>query len=208
MKKKSPFTIVLDSHDYAGSLKLFTHTRLSIRLSDVTYVGLGRRGIGVRSAMAQQCKLNAKILLENDPNRAAEAKAAASAFFRQSKNDLSQLLSHQPLFGIKEGQKTLLNPDGQYVKLAIDGGDLRIDMLCFKEFDKAKPKPETWVVATTSDGRTFDIVARPGEEIHVGEFQPEGGSEFAEITVDQRYIPPQRTSTHGKPFNGIKGLPT
>lgn len=208
MKKKSPFTIVLDSHKYEGPLKLFTHTRLSIRLSDVTYVGLGRRGIGVRAAMAQQCKLNAKILLENDPNRVAEAKAAASAFFRQSKNDLSQLLNHQPLFGIKEGQKTLLNSDGQYVKLAIDGGDLRIDMLCFKEFDKAKHKPETWVVVQVADGRTFDIVARPGEEIHVGEFQPEGGSEFAEITVDQKYIPPQCTSTRGKPFNGIKGLPT
>lgn len=208
MKKKSPFTIVLDSHKYEGPLNLFTHTRLSIRLSDVTYVGLGRRGIGVRTAMAQQCKLNAKILLENDPNRVAEAKAAASAFFRQSKNDLSQLLNHQPLFGIKEGQKTLLNSDGQYVKLAIDGQDLRIDMLCFKEFDKAKPKPETWVVVQVADGRTFDIVARPGEEIHVGEFQPEGRSEFAEITVDQKYIPPQRTSTRGKPFNGIKGLTT
>lgn len=208
MKKKSPFTIILDSHDYAGSLNLFTHTRLSIRLSDVTYVGLGRRGIGVRAAMAQQCKLNAKILLENDPNRVAEAKAAASAFFRQSKNDLSQLLNHQPLFGIKEGQKTLLNPDGQYVKLAADGATLTIDLLCFKEFDKARPKPETWVVVQVADGRTFDIVARPGEEIHVGEFQPEGGSEFAEITVDQKYIPPQRTSTRGMPFNGIKGLPT
>lgn len=208
MKKKSPFTIVLDSHNYTGSLKLFTHTRLSIRLSDVTYVGLGRRGIGVRAAMAQQCKLNAKILLENDPNRVAEAKAAASAFFRQSKNDLSQLLNHQPLFGIKEGQKTLLNSDGQYVKLAIDGGDLRIDMLCFKEFDKARPKPETWVVVQVADGRTFDVVARPGEKIHVGEFQPEGRSEFAEIDVDQKYIPPQRVSTRGKPFNGIKGLTT
>ena len=207
MKKKSPFTIVLDSHKYEGPLKLFTHTRLSIRTSDVTYVGLGKRGLGVRSAMAQQCHQNAKVLMEKDPNRRAEAQAAASEFFQKNKADLSQLWNHQPLYGIKEGTGTILRPDGQYVKLQIEDGTLVIDILCYKAYHSTTSKPETWVVVQVTDGRTFDVVARHEEPIKIAAIPMDGSSALAEIGVDQKFVAPQRPD-NGKPFNGINGLPT
>jgi hypothetical protein len=49
--------------------------------------------------------------------------------------------------------------------------------------------PETWLVAQVS-GVSYDIVARPGSPILIGEIKEDGSSSFADIGVDELYKPP------------------
>ena len=199
MKKqlpKCPFAVTKDFSGYKGSLSLFTHTVLTVALSDITYIGLGRRGLEIRAALRQRGILNMRShLLADDPNKEAEARREAAAFHREAKERHSQLLNHQPLFGTKDGIGAILKGEGKYVNLQIVNDVLQISIKVHQQRD-GQDLPETWLVAQAS-GVSYDIVARPGSPILIGEIKENGASDFAEIQVDDLYKVPVKTA----PFN-------
>ena len=201
--KKLPFTVLLAAHAYNGSLNLFTHSRLSVPLDEVTFVGLGKRGASVRTAMIEQGRLNAEAFMEKDPNLNAEKRAAASAFSHQTKKDQGALLKHLPIFGIKDGQKVILEQDHKFVKACIENGSLILDVLCYKMYEGATSKPETWMVVQLSNGKLYDIVARSGEPLLIAEARSDGSSKFGEIGIDEIYTPRPRPAQK-VPFNQIR----
>ena len=199
MKKQSPkcpFAVTKDFSGYKGPLSLFTHTVLTVALSDITYIGLGRRGLEIRAALRQRGILNMRShLLADDPNKAADPRQEAAAFHREAKERHSQLLSHQPIFGTKDGLGAILKGEGKYVNLQIVNDVLQISIKVHQQRD-GQDLPETWLVAQAS-GVSYDIVARPGSPILIGEIKENGASDFAEIQVDDLYKVPVKTA----PFN-------
>lgn len=197
MKKNTPFIVEKDLSNYKGPLTLFTHTVLVCSLRDITYVGLGRRGLGVRAALRKRGLMNMRVLTEKDPNKSAEARREAAAYHKETKEQQSQLLNHQPLFGSsKEGVGTILRAEGKYVKLEVDGDSLKISIKVCQQFSGQTQVPETWLVAQCA-GRSYDIVARPGVPILVGEIKEDGTSSFGDIVVDTLYKKPEKET----PFN-------
>ena len=199
MKKplsKHPFTVTKDLSGYKGSLSLFTHTVLTVALSDITYIGLGRRGLEIRAALRQRGILNMRShLLADDPNKEAEARREAAAFHREAKERHEQLLNHQPLYGMKDGNGVILKGEGKYVTLQQVDDRLQVSIKVHQQRD-GQDLPETWLVAQVS-GVSYDIVARPGSPILIGEIKENGDSDFAEIQVDDLYKVPVKTA----PFN-------
>lgn len=199
MKKQSPkcpFAVTKDFSGYKGPLSLFTHSVLTVALSDITYIGLGRRGLEIRAALRQRGILNMRShLLADDPNKEAEARREAAAFHREAKERHGQLLNHQPIFGTKDGGGVILKGEGKYVTLQQVDDRLQISIKVHQQRD-GQDLPETWLVAQAS-GVSYDIVARPGSPILIGEIKENGESDFAEIQVDDLYKAPAKTS----PFN-------
>lgn len=199
MKKNHPFTVVRDLSNYKGPLSLFTHTVLVCALKDITYVGLGRRGLGVRAALRQRGLLNMKALQADDPNKAAEARRVAAKFHNETKELQAQLLNHQPLFGSsKDGVGTIIRADGKYVGIEKIEGNLQISIKVCQSFDGQTHEPETWLVAQAR-GHSYDLVARPGKPLLIGEIKEDGTSSFGEIKVDALYVPPEKPVAFNPP---------
>ena len=201
MKKplsKHPFTVTKDLSGYKGTLSLFTHTVLTVALSDITYIGLGRRGLEIRAALRQRGILNMRShLLADDPNKEAEARREAAAFHREAKERHEQLLNHQPLYGMKDGNGVILKGEGKYVTLQQVDDRLQVSIKVHQQRD-GQDLPETWLVAQVS-GVSYDIVARPGSPILIGEIKENGESDFAEIQVDDLYKVPVKTASFNAP---------
>jgi hypothetical protein len=88
-----------------------------------------------------------------------------------------------------------LKGEGKYVNLQIVNDVLQISIKVHQQRD-GQDLPETWLVAQAS-GVSYDIVARPGSPILIGEIKENGASDFAEIQVDDLYKAPVETT----PFN-------
>ena len=199
MKKplsKHPFTVTKDLSGYKGSLSLFTHTVLTVKLGELTYIGLGKRGTEIRSALRKRGILNMRAgLVADDPNKEAEARREAATFHKEAKERHGQLLNHQPLYGMKDGNGVILKGEGKYVTLQQVDDRLQVSIKVHQQRD-GQDLPETWLVAQAS-GVSYDIVARPGSPILIGEIKENGASDFAEIQVDDLYKVPVKTA----PFN-------
>ena len=203
MKKplsKHPFTVTKDLSGYKGTLSLFTHTVLTVKLGELTYIGLGKRGTEIRSALRKRGILNMRAgLVADDPNKEAEARREAATFHKEAKERHGQLLNHQPLYGMKDGNGVILKGEGKYVTLQQVDDRLQVSIKVHQQRSVSgdgQDLPETWLVAQVS-GVSYDIVARPGSPILIGEIKENGASDFAEIQVDDLYKVPVKTA----PFN-------
>ena len=202
MKKplsKHPFTVTKDLSGYEGPLSLFTHSVLTVKLGELTYIGLGKRGTEIRSALRKRGILNMRAgLVADDPNKEAEARREAATFHKEAKERHGQLLNHQPLYGMKDGNGVILKGEGKYVTLQQVDDRLQVSIKVHQRRATEQTVPETWLVAQVS-GVSYDIVARPGSPILIGEIKENGDSDFAEIQVDDLYKVPVKTASFNAP---------